>query len=148
MVTYYFLCPYVPDGDTYSFFWGLIFFSRWLSWTRLHMTPQQHSLKHGPRVAQGKTILWPKNLRESRPIPSHSSCHQSKWITPLSLFRFSRWSQTPLIPCHSATLGAIYYAERQGRDTHTLLPFIRGWSFTMCRSSPQNLLLSLYYVNL
>ena len=49
---------------------------------------------------------------------------------------------------HSATLGAVYETERQGADTHIPLPFIRGWSFTTCRSSPQNLLLGLYYVNL
>lgn len=153
-----------PKGNTYIpiltgraiciWWWCLQFFprphirSRWRSWIRLHMTPRQHSLRCGPHVVHGKHILQSKNFEENRLIHLHNSCHQSKWIIPLSLFAFSRWSQTPWIPCHSATLGAIYEMERQGADTHTPLPFIRGWSFTACRSSPQNLLLGLYYVNL
>lgn len=140
--------PYASGGDAYSFSRGLTFAlggGLESDFTWLHASTRSDAVH---MWFMGNTFFNQKNFEENRLIHLHNSCHQSKWIIPLSLFAFSRWSQTLWIPCHSATLGAIYEMERQGADTHTPLPFIPGWSFTACRSSPQNLLLGLYYVNL
>lgn len=101
----------------------------------LDQTSEDPTPAFSQSCSPSKTILWLKNFQEYRLILSLSSCHQSKWITPLSLFGFSR--QKLAIIFYDAILGD-HILNRSKKQAITFFSFTRVWSFTMHRYSFPN----------